>query len=211
MEAVIFDMDGVIIDSEPIHFDVDIKTMAYLGVDISAKELEKYVGMTSPEMWQLIKNEYIITQSVDEIIDYQLKNKINILRNLEIGPIDGIKELLFELKSLGVRVGIASSSPRIFIEEVLRKFDLTDYFECIVSGEEVKRGKPAPDVYIEAAKELKVSPKDCIVIEDSKNGVRAAKEAGMKCIGYQNLNSGQQDLSQADIIVSSITQIKRYL
>lgn len=207
MNAVIFDMDGVIIDSEPIHFDIDMKTMKYLGFSISKEELEKYVGMTNPEMWLLIKNEYNLTQSVDEIIDYQLQNKISILRELDITPIEGIKELLSELKNHAIAIGIASSSPRIFIEEVLKKFDLEDYFACIVSGEEVPRGKPAPDVYIEAAKQLRVDAKNCVVIEDSRNGVTAAKNAKMKCIGYKNINSGDQNLSRADMIVDSIKEI----
>lgn len=207
MNAVIFDMDGVIIDSEPIHFDVDIKTMDYFGFSISSKELEKYVGMTNPEMWLLIKTEYNLIQPVDEIINYQLENKISILRGLDISPIEGIKELLFQLKTHAIPVGIASSSPRRFIKEVLKKFDLVDYFTCIVSGEEVPRGKPAPDVYIEAAKQLGVNAEKCVVIEDSRNGVIAAKNASMKCIGYKNINSGNQNLSQADIIVDSIKEI----
>lgn len=212
MKAVIFDMDGVIIDSEPMHLDVDIKTMAYFGFNITGKEFEKYVGMTSPEMWRSIRSEYNIEQSIEEIINGQLEKKINILRDLNIEPIDGIKELLFELKSQGIPIAVASSSARRLIEEVLRKFDLRDYFQCIASGEEVERGKPAPDVYIEAAKELRVHPSNCIVIEDSRNGVRAAKNAGMKCIGYQNINSGNQDLSEADSIVHAITEINiRYL
>ena len=207
MKAVIFDMDGVIIDSEPIHFDVDIKTMDYLGQNISGGELEKYVGMTSTEMWSLIKKKYNLIQSVDEIIDYQLENKINIVRELDIEPIEGIRELLLQLKNESLLIGIASSSPRKFIEEVVKKFHLQDYLSCVVSGEEVPRGKPAPDVYIEAAKELGVDIDQCIVIEDSRNGVIAAKAAGMKCIGYKNINSGNQDLSKADITVDSIKDI----
>ncbi|HEX9025530.1 MAG TPA: HAD-IA family hydrolase, partial [Clostridium sp.] len=91
---------------------------------------------------------------------------------------------------------------------VVSKFKLQDYFRFIVSGEEVDNGKPAPDVYIETAKKLGMLPRDCTVIEDSKNGVLAAKAAGMMCIGFQNVNSGNQDLSMADNIVKSILEIK---
>jgi len=206
-KAVIFDMDGVIIDSEPIHFDVDNQTMDYFDFSISSKEMETYVGMTNPEMWLLIKNKYNLIQSVDEIINYQLENKISILQGLDISPIEGIRELLLQLRNHTIPIGIASSSPRVFIEEVLKKFDLVDYFLCVVSGEEVPRGKPAPDIYIEAAYQLGVGPETCVVIEDSRNGVIAAKNAGMKCIGYKNINSGNQNLSLADIIVDSIKEI----
>lgn len=208
MKAVLFDMDGVIIDSEPIHFEIDVKTMAYYGIDVLPQELEKYVGMTNPEMWRLIKKEYSISQTVDEIISYQLKKKIHRLRNMDIEPIEGITELLFELRKKGIKTAVASSSPRIFIEEVLNKFNLMSCFECIVSGEELERGKPAPDIYIETARALGVTPEECIVIEDSRNGVLSAKEAGMECIGFKNVNSGNQDLSRADWIVNSIKAIK---
>ena len=207
MDAFIFDMDGVIIDSEPIHFEIDIKTMKHFGVKISNEELEKYVGMTNPEMWELIKSEYSIIESIDEIISYQLENKIKVLQGLDIEPIEGIKELLIKLKDEDIPIAVASSSPRKFIEEVLIKFNLIDYFQYIVSGEEVVKGKPSPDIYIEAAKQLGVDTKHCVVIEDSRNGVTAAKKAGMKCIGYKNINSGNQDLSQADMIIESIKEI----
>jgi HAD superfamily hydrolase (TIGR01509 family) len=205
--AFIFDMDGVVIDSEPLHFEVDIQTMKYFGVPITKDQLEKYVGMTNPEMWALIKEEYPVTQTVPEIIEYQLSAKISALKELVIEPIEGIKELIIEVRRRNSPIGIASSSPRIFIEAVLEKFQLREYFDCVVSGEEVSQGKPAPDVYLEAARLLSVNPHDCIVIEDSRNGIKAAKAAGMTCIGYVNENSGNQDLSAADLIVNLINDI----
>lgn len=207
MKALIFDMDGVIIDSEPLHFEIDIQTMNYLGAQITKEQLERFVGMTNPEMWALIKAEYGVSQTVSEIIEYQLSAKIRSLRDLVIEPIEGIKELIHKLKSRNIPIGIASSSPRLFIEEVLSKFQIREYFDCVVSGEEVEQGKPAPDVYLEAAMLLDVNPHDCIVIEDSRNGIKAAKAAKMKCIGFVNENSGNQDLSMADLIVQSINDI----
>jgi len=208
MKAVIFDMDGVIIDSEPIHLEVDMQTMQNLGCDISVEELEKYVGTTNEYMLTEIKKNYNISESIEEILSYKLemtKKKI-IQSNLE--PIEGIRELLSDLKNKNIPTAIASSSPRDFINVVISKFKLQDYFKYIVSGEDVVSGKPSPDIYIETAEKLALSPKDCTVIEDSRNGVLAAKSAGMKCIGFQNINSGNQDLSKADIIIKSITEIK---
>lgn len=207
LQAFIFDMDGVIIDSEPIHFDVDIQTMKYLGHDITEAELEIYVGMTNPAMWKLIRQEFNLNQTIEEIIEYQLAKKISTLRGLAIEPIDGIKELLINLKEFDIPVAIASSSPRVFIEEVLTKFGMENDFDCVVSGEEVAQGKPAPDVYNEAARQLGVDVKHCMVLEDSRNGITAAKAAGMRCIGFVNPNSGNQDLSQADYIVEDIGEI----
>ncbi|MNI45799.1 2-deoxyglucose-6-phosphate phosphatase [compost metagenome] len=207
-KAFIFDMDGVIIDSEPLHYEVDIETMNYFGHVIESEQLDKYVGMTNPEMWKFIREEFQVVQSVEEIIEYQLARKISSLSSLVIEPIEGIRELIQNIKNRDWLVGIASSSPRVFIEAVVSKFGIAEYFDCIVSGEEVPKGKPAPDVYLEAAKQLGVEPKECLVLEDSRNGVIAAKAAGMGCIGYVNLNSGNQDLSQADEVVKKISDIK---
>lgn len=207
IQAFIFDMDGVIIDSEPLHFEVDIQVMKDFGASITQEQLEKYVGMTNPEMWKLIREEYQLRRTVSEIIDYQLSNKIKILTAREMEPIDGIRELLADLKASGIPVGIASSSPPVFIKAVLDKFGLLDAFNCIVSGEEVERGKPAPDVYLKAAELLGVEPASCMVLEDARHGIAAAKAAGMQCIGFVNPNSGNQDLSAADYVVRSIAEV----
>jgi len=207
IQAFIFDMDGVIIDSEPLHFEVDMETMRYLGTEITKEELERFVGMTNPEMWAVLREERSLPQTVEEIIEYQLAAKIKALRERSYAPIDGIAELLDGLKRRGIPVGIASSSPRSFIEEVVAKFGIAPHFACVVSGEEVDRGKPAPDVYLEAARQLGADPRQCVVLEDSRNGIAAAKAAGMTCIGYVNENSGNQDLSAADRVVRSISEI----
>lgn len=208
IQAFIFDMDGVIIDSEPLHFDVDRQTMAYYGHAVTQEDLERYVGMTNPEQWAIIREEYGIGPTAEEIITYQMGRKIEELRSAELEPIEGIRELLDELKQGGIPRAIASSSPPVFIEAVVEKFGLQNEFDVVVSGEQVPKGKPAPDVYLRAAELLGVDPAHCVVLEDSKHGIAAAKAAGMRCIGYVNPNSGNQDLSRADLIVGSIGDIR---
>lgn len=207
MKAVIFDMDGVIIDSEPIHFEVDMQTMKDFGCGISKEELNKYVGTTNEYMWTDIKNKYKLDKSVEEIINYRSEMVKRKVIESDLAPIEGIIDLLKDLKDKNIPAAIASSSPKDFIKVVVSKFELEDYFSCILSGEEVENGKPAPDIYVETAKKLGIPPEECIVIEDSKNGVLAAKKAGMKCIGFKNPNSGDQDLSKADCIVNSILDV----
>ncbi|PLT47557.1 Hydrolase, haloacid dehalogenase-like family [Paenibacillus pasadenensis] len=206
-QAFLFDMDGVIIDSEPLHFAVDIETVRALGAEIDQHGLEPYVGMTNPEMWKRLRAQFGFEPSIAEIIELQMNRKLEALAASGLTAMDGIAELIDALLAAGVRIGVASSSPRVFIEAVLGQFGLLDKFGCIVSGEEVPMGKPAPDVYREAARQLGVSPDACVVLEDSRNGVRAAKAAGMRAIGLRNPNSGQQDLSEADWIVGSIADI----
>lgn len=133
--------------------------------------------------------------------------KLSFLEQSNYEAIEGIKELLEELKSFKVPIAIASSSPRIFIESVIKKIHIVEYFHNWISGEEVPKSKPEPDVFLKAAELLNVNPEKCIVIEDSKSGTIAAKNAGMKCIGFINTNSGNQDLSEADIVVDRISEI----
>ncbi len=208
IEAFIFDMDGVIIDSEPLHFDVDRQVLEYYGHSITQEQLEGYVGMTNPEFWSILRGEYGMSQTVEEIIEYQLGIKLGVLHAAQMEPIPGIRELLAELRRGGIPRAIASSSPRVFIEAVLDKFGLRGEFDFVVSSEEVPRGKPSPDVYLRAAELLSADPARCVVLEDARHGIAAAKAAGMACIGYVNPNSGNQDLTQADLIVDEIGHIR---
>lgn len=212
IKAIIFDMDGVIIDSEPFHFESDQLTMKSFGIDVSHEELNKYVGVANPIMWAELKEKYNLASSVDQLLEKQDYYINFLMGNRQLEPVDGIPELLAEAKKAGMKIGLASSSGRSFIEMILAKLGIIHYFEVIVSGEEVKNSKPAPDIFLKAAEKLKVSPKDCLVIEDSQHGVKAAIVAGMICIGFDNPNSGVQDLSPAHTVVSSITQIdlKKY-
>ena len=207
MKAVIFDMDGVIIDSGPIHFEVDMQTMREFGVNISKDELNKYVGTTNEYMLNDLINKYKIQKSIKEILEYKMELTIRRIKETKINAISGIPELLISLKHNNIKTAIGSSSPKELIITVIEKFQLGKYFDCIVSGDEVKEGKPKPDIYLEVSKRIGVNPEECIVIEDSRNGVLAAKNAGMKCFGFRNVNSGNQDLSKADIIVDSIRNI----
>ena len=207
MKAVIFDMDGVIIDSEPIHFEVDMQTMREFGVNISKDELNKYVGTTNEYMLNDLINKYKIQKSIKEILEYKMELTIRRIKETKINAISGIPELLISLKHNNIKTAIGSSSPKELIITVIEKFQSGKYFDCIVSGDEVKEGKPKPDIYLEVSKRIGVNPEECIVIEDSRNGVLAAKNAGMKCFGFRNVNSGNQDLSKADIIVDSIRNI----
>ncbi|MBN1074250.1 HAD family phosphatase [Clostridium botulinum] len=210
MRAFIFDMDGVIIDSEPIHRQVHGEIMNTLGINISKGELALYAGATNEYIFTKLKERYGIKKSVSELMDYKSKLIINKVKEESLEPINGIRELLNALRKNNIKIAIGSSSPRSLIEAVIDKFNLHSAFDCIVSGEEVERSKPYPDVYIEVRKKLGINPEKCIVVEDSHNGVQAAKSAGMKCIGFNNVNSGNQDLSKADVRVDTIRKIDIY-
>ncbi len=211
IDAVIFDMDGVLIDSEPLHYRTDLTLLGNLGIQIERDYLDRFVGMNNPEMWKTIISEQGLARDIDEILSEQLELKLKLLEDGDWPALAGAVELVEGLVVKGIPVAVASSSSLPFIEGVLRKTGLDRFIHRYVSAESVARGKPAPDVFLEAARMLAVSPVQCLVVEDSRNGVLAAKVAGMRVIGYRNPSSGDQDLSRADAVVTDHRDTMREL
>ncbi|WP_432409701.1 HAD family hydrolase [Wukongibacter sp. M2B1] len=210
IKAVIFDMDGVIIDSEPIHKQVEESLFKKLNIKVSEEEHNSYVGKTSIEMWREIKLKYNLRKDIlaEEIVIEEVDRYIeHLLAKDDIKPIMGVRKLINELYIKDIKLALASSAVRRSIETVINLFELGEYFSISISGEDIEDGKPCPDIFLKAANELGVNPMECVVIEDSRNGVIAAKTAGMKCIGFKNRNSGNQDLSRADMVIDSLSQI----
>ncbi|MEN0641642.1 HAD family phosphatase [Alkalicoccobacillus gibsonii] len=207
MKAFIFDMDGVIIDSEPHHVEVEIDTAKRYGATITEEDLAEYTGMVSLDMWERVKEKHGLTGEVRDIHEHAHTEKLKRLKESDLTPIKGIPELMKKLSERNIPMAVASSSPRAYIEAVLQKFNIEDHFTSVISGEEVNQGKPAPDIYLETASVLGINPKDCVVLEDSHNGARSAKAAGMTCIGYAAPDAGDQDLSMTDTVVQAIGEI----
>jgi HAD superfamily hydrolase (TIGR01509 family) len=207
-KCVIFDMDGVIIDSEPIHVASEKELCASLGIHISQTEHDSFIGTTSKIMWQGIKKAYKLRQSIPELIALERSYYVKYLkREKDVKPIEGAVEFIKELWTHDFNLGIASSSPHSQINLILDKFGLKPYFGTVVSGDDVKHGKPHPEIFLKTARLMDARPDTCIIIEDSHNGVTAAKKAKMKCIGFKNPNSGDQDLSGADKIIHSLKEL----
>jgi HAD superfamily hydrolase (TIGR01509 family) len=206
IKAVIFDLDGVLIDTEPLHALADKRIMKEAGFDPPEDYFDRFVGWTNKAMWEQIKKEYPLSLAYEELTERQMTLKLGLLRETPYEPVSGIPGLLESLETMGIPMAIASSSPREFIEAAIEKIDIRKYFTIKVSGEEVELSKPEPDIFLRVAQLLKTAASDCLVIEDSESGTIAANRAGMKCIGYRNRNSGQQDLSRADLIVDTINK-----
>jgi beta-phosphoglucomutase family hydrolase len=200
IRAVIFDMDGVIVESEHIHIEAEQQTMLKHGVHISADELHTYTGTTAEFMFtELIKN-YRLNTTFERIFNEKEEILFKLLEK-ETRPTKGVIELLKKLKRKGIKLAIASSSHRKLIEYILRRLDIEGLFDFVVSAEDIAHSKPNPEIFLKSAWGLKVKPAECLVVEDAKLGIEAAKSAGMKVIGYRNPNSGDQDLSRADMII----------
>lgn len=206
-KAVIFDKDGVIIDTQPIHYKVFCEFCRDFEWTIGKEEYESFIGTTSIEMFDRIKTKYGVKHSVLELVEmFQLRYVDMIVSLQNEKPISGVDVLIKALHSNGIKLAVASSATRKKIDLVLNMFELQDYFKVTVSGYEVQNSKPAPDIFLSAAKQLGVLPQECVVIEDSANGVIAAKLANMRCVGYQN-PLGKQDLSGADLVINHFMEL----
>lgn len=210
-KAFIFDMDGVIIDSEKLHSITKVQAIRSFGVDVRESDLnlESYVGRSAKSFFSDVIAKYPELGDDWEVLakkKHELYQKI-LREDPDLKPIDGIPELLERLKAKGYRIGLGSSSVMANIQLVLGRFGIMDYFDAIAAGSEVEHAKPAPDVYLLTASRLGIAPEDCTVIEDAGAGVMAAKAAGMRCVAIKNPNSGEQDFSQADMIIDSYEEI----
>lgn len=208
IEAVIFDMDGVLVDSEPYHFKVEKILFKELGISISDNEIESFVGLAMDEMWHRIKTRYNLKEEVKDLVKKDTEFRVSYFSGLEsLNSINRVKTLIETIKSEGLKTAVASSSHGLLVSAVLKKIGLSSYFPVRISGADVEHGKPSPDIFIKTAEVLEVKPENCVVIEDSYNGVKGANAAGMKCIAFRNPASGDQDLSDADLVIDSFDEI----
>jgi beta-phosphoglucomutase len=189
--AVLFDMDGVLVDSEPVINAAAITGLAEYGVISKPEDFHPFVGAG--------EDRYI--GGVAELygVPYKLEMKTRVYEiYLELVPerikvFEGVKELLSSLQTAGHKMALASSADRIKIDANLKAADISpDYFAAIISGDDVERKKPAPDIYLQAAERISAVPEHCVVIEDALNGIMAAKGAGMKCIAVASSFSAEQ-------------------
>lgn len=206
---VIFDMDGVLVDSEPMHMRLEREMFERLSLPISEAEHQAFVGMSPAGMWGTIKARFDLPHAVDDLVEMDTDVKAREIGATPLEPIDGVEELIADLEDAGCELAVASSSQKRLIEAVTEGLGLRQRFSQLVSAEEVRRGKPHPDVFIRAAELCGRKPADCLVIEDSANGVRAALAAGMKCVGFVNESAGRQDLSGADLVVRNFGDAAR--
>ena len=143
--------------------------------------------------------------SVKEIVE--LKKEMFVERIDEIKLMDNFNQLVSSMYDEGFPMAVASSNNRKIVNIIIEKFGLEKYMKFVISGEEVDKGKPDPEIFLTAAKKMNVKPEDCLVIEDATSGVKAAKAAGMKCIGLKNPDHGNQDLSEADLIINNLNEL----
>jgi len=207
-EAVIFDMDGVLIDSEPIHVEIEKLLFDKLGIDVSDTDHRSYMGASNEFMYSDLRSRFNLSESVTELIESDELFRSDYFHRLDTIPAnDGLISLLGQIKAAGLKLAVATSSSPEIADLLLNKCGIASFFDAIVTTSEAGKSKPSPDVYLLAAQKIGVSPEDCIVFEDSPNGLSAAKSAGMFCVVIQSDSELIQKLSKADYLIQSFTEM----
>jgi len=208
VNTVIFDLDGVLINSEPIHMRLEAEMYKELGLKLSFEEQQSYVGMSALDSWRLVVEKYNLDVSPHDLLIRGRGKYLKVLRETdEVRIMEGAQELIVRLEKAGFHLLLASSATSPTITEVLKKFDLGKTFPLFIGGDMVINSKPNPEIFLKIAEMGHVNPTDCVVIEDAEHGVTAANKAGMKSIGFQNHHSGNQKLSHADLVIDDLGQI----
>ncbi len=208
-KAVIFDMDGVIVDSEPHHEQAFLEVMRDLGYEEThGVEFSEYIGRSDQALWADFIAKHKPVQTSEQLLAMKTRHVVDLIRR-EQPLFDGLTALVEKLAPR-YALAVASGSERSIVEEVLRLQHLGRFFSAVVTDNEIKHGKPAPDIFLRAAELLRVPPGDCWVIEDSKPGVTAALAAGMPVIAITNTHPAK-DLREATHVVATYGEIERLL
>ena len=197
-KAVIFDMDGTLIASTQADYLAWQKLLAEYGVPLPYEDYFPLLGMRSMDLVRM--KLQLEGPAADKALEKKMQYFKEGVKEEGIERIPFSRSFLTELKEYSVRLALATSSRKPKTELVMEHTGLLEFFEIIVTGEDVKNGKPAPDIFLRAAGKLQVAPEDCLVFEDAASGVEAAKSAGMKCVAITTTH-GDSELKKADLII----------
>lgn len=195
-------MDGVLVNSEPLHHEVSLVHYKDLNIEVTDDIFATFTGNSNKMIYQKLKDRFELQQEIEDLI--LAKNNLFIdafdkKEDLELMP--GVKDLIIDLHKNGVQLIVASSSEMEIINKVFERFDLNQYFTHKVSGNDFPESKPNPAIFLKAASYSKAPIEECVIIEDSTNGIKAAKAAGIYCIAYKSEGVDSQDQSLADVII----------
>lgn len=202
IKTVIFDMDGVLVNSEPLHHHVSKIQFKNLKIEVSGELFSTFTGNSNKTIYQKLKDRFQLEQDVSDLIAE--KNRLFIeafQKDSDHNLIDGVKDLIIDLHQKGMQLIVASSSEMEIIDAIFNRFDLNTYFSYKVSGADFPESKPNPAIFLKAVELSGHLKSECIIIEDSTNGIKAANAAKVYCIAYKAAGVNSQNQSLADAII----------
>jgi HAD superfamily hydrolase (TIGR01509 family) len=201
-------MDGVIVDTEPVHHFAYQQHFKQLNIDVSPQMYASFTGNSTKNIYERLKGIFNLKEDIQTLVETK-RNLFNDAfdQKEDLYLLDGVEDLIKELHQNGMQMVLASSSANVTIQRIFNRFNLDNYFTHKVSGEDFPKSKPHPAIFLKAAELAKTSVRNCIVIEDSTNGILAAKAAEIYCIGYDSVNSKMQDYAMANEVISHFNEL----
>ena len=212
IKCVIFDMDGVIIDSEEIHKKAYYETFNSLNVQVSDALYKSFTGSSTINAFQRLVAHFNLDENPEDLVLDKRKRYVNFFENdPNIHLVEGVEEIISYFYNKGIILVLASSSAMVNIDRVFNRFNLNNYFTAKISGADLTESKPNPEIFNKAAVLGNTPKENCIVIEDSDNGIKAANDANIFVFGYANKLSEGQTLENADAVIADFKTLKEYL
>src|SRR6056300_1435929 len=209
LKAVIFDMDGVIVDSEPLHHRAYQKMFLEIGLTVSDQLYEIFTGKATLAICQRLCTEFNLEGKAETLVQCKRKHFKTLFEEAQdFQLLEGVLERIQEYHKAGLTLILASSASMQNINRIFKRFDLDHYFKAKLSGADLKASKPHPEIFIKATSETGFLRENCFVIEDSTNGIKAAKAAGLFCVGFDSPQSKNQDYKEADLTINSFKEIE---
>jgi len=208
LKAVIFDMDGVIVDTEPLHRKAYHSMFNDVGINVSEALYESFTGQSTLNICKQLCHQFELQETPQTLVNLKRHYfKSLFLNDGDLDLIEGVLDLIKDYYNNGLKLVLASSASMLTINNVFTRFELDQYFVGKLSGADLKASKPHPEIFEKAAKSTGFGNHECLVIEDSTNGIKAANSAEIYCVGFKSVNSKNQDYSTANTVISSFTEI----
>lgn len=207
VKAVLFDMDGVIVNTEPLHRQAYFNMFDEVNIDVAPDFYDRFTGQATMAICENLCKHFELKQKPLDLLNIKRKHFKYLFDSGDLTLIDGVLDAIKDYHSNGITLVLASSASMLNIERIFNRFDLDRYFKAKISGADLKASKPHPEIFIRAAELAKAEKENCIVIEDSTNGMTAAKAAGIFCVGFRGPTSSNQDFSIADKVISDFKEL----
>ncbi len=208
LKAVLFDMDGVIVDTEPLHRKAYFNMFDDVNINVSEELYDSFTGQATLPICKTLCQHFKLSKTPEHLVATKRKHFKYLFENdASLALLDGVHDLIKNYHENGLTLILASSASMPNIERIFDRFDLNKYFKAKISGADLKASKPHPEIFIKAAELAGEHADNCMVIEDSTNGISAAKAANIYCVGFKSPHSVNQDYSKADRVITSFEEI----